>query len=145
MYSTVKKQENIFISYDDFGKYCEELVDKIRDHKDCEKLEFVYGIPNSGLPVALHMSKRLDIPLILDLNYASYANGFVLVCDNLVDTGMTINSYFDWEQEFSFSNLFDRKITAAIANKVDAMYKADVYVLDIMPDQRVVFPWEFSL
>ena len=145
MHATVKRQENIFISYDDFGKYCEQLVDKIRDHKDCEKLEFVYGIPNSGLPVALHMSKRLGIPLILDLNYASYAKGFVLVCDNFVDTGMTMNSYFDFEQEFSFYNLFDRKITAAIANKVDAMYKADVYVLDVMPNQLICFPWESCL
>jgi len=87
------------------------------------KLMGVWGVPSGGVPVALIVSRLLNIPMLESPTYGG------LIVDDLVDTGNTLSS---------FSGLND---------SVDALYRKPYSPTDIAPDatevsEWVVFPWE---
>ena len=110
------------ISWKQFGEESEELVQKIKD----SKLVFdgVYGIPRGGLPLAVIVSHRLGLPLLL------YPTKNSLVVDEISDTGKTLKS---------FKN---RKI-ATLYTTPWTVTAPDFFVgTKEMKTDWIVFPWE---
>ena len=56
------------------------------------KIDGVYGIPKGGLPLAVKLCNKLDVPLILDKNKITDKT---LVVDDISDTGKTLKSFID--------------------------------------------------
>lgn len=82
----------------------------------------VYGVPRGGIPVALMVSRLLDVPML------DSPVDHCLVVDDLVDSGATLRRY-------------------SPKYPVDALYRKPVSPNDVAPDawQRegwIVFPWE---
>jgi len=72
----------------DFQKDVDCLVTQIKE----SKIAFtgIYGIPKGGVPLAIALSNKLDIPLVNCLNGLQ---PLVLVVDDLIDTGRTLYEY----------------------------------------------------
>lgn len=80
----------------------------------------VYGIPAGGVPVAMIVSRLLDLPIL------EQPEAGCLVVDDLVDTGATFAKY---------------------PQRKDALYRKPWSPIDIAPDATLVeewiaFPWE---
>lgn len=80
----------------------------------------VYGIPSGGVPVALIVSRLLDLPIL------EQPEPGCLVVDDLVDTGSTFSKY---------------------PQRKDALYRKPWSPTDVAPDATLVedwiaFPWE---
>jgi len=100
----------------------------------------VYGPPRGGLPLAVHISHHLDIPLVLSEEILCNMNKWssqdrLLVVDDIVNNGKTISG---------LSHLLKiRKIdhfTAVLFYKHNAGFKPDLYLEET--DDWIVFPWE---
>ncbi len=114
--------EKIWIDWDTFGAMVNELVNMIKERK-C-KFDGVYGIPRGGLCLAVALSHRLNLPLLL------YPTKKSLVVDDISDTGKTLAS---------FKN---RKI-ATLFNTQWTMTKPNWFVEEkCEKSDWIVFPWE---
>jgi hypoxanthine phosphoribosyltransferase len=77
----------IYLGWQKFGEMVEELVTKIKS-SDSE-FDGVYGIPRGGLAIALVLSHKLDIPLLMQPALDC------LIVDDISDTGKALNDYRD--------------------------------------------------
>lgn len=83
-------------------------------------IEGVYGVPSGGVPVALIVSRLLNVPILGE------PNDDCLIVDDLVDTGATFSTY---------------------PQRKDALYRKPWSPTDVAPDAELVedwitFPWE---
>lgn len=88
------------------------------------KVSSVYGIPTGGVPLALMVAHRLNVPIVEEWNLGSA----ILVVDDLIDTGRTMSKY----EASSF---------------IDAAFRKPYSPIKFAPHARVVdewlwFPWE---
>jgi len=95
----------------------------------------IYGLPRGGLPVAVHLSHHLDVPMFIDLD--QYKGGTLLVVDDIVDSGGTYNKFI----ELAFQKGIEF-ITSSIFYKPCSSYKPDVFVSEVPSNLWIVFPWE---
>ncbi len=75
------------VSWKEYVEAVEKLSNKIKRSK--KKYKYIYGVPRGGLIVSVMLSHLLGIPVLLDRK----RGGNVLVVDDLVDTGKTIQNY----------------------------------------------------
>lgn len=75
-----------YYSIDEFNKDIYLLADRIPRGK----YKGIYGIPRGGIIVALALSPILNLPVVDEAN-----NEFILVVDDLIDSGATRNRYSD--------------------------------------------------
>ena len=102
----------------------------VRDYKENDrKCEGVYGPPRGGLPIAVTLSHRLNIPLIKGYWESEHLNK-VLIVDDIADTGKTLESLIG-----------PKFITYTIYYHQQSIVKPDYYVFE-KKDEWVVFPWE---
>ena len=66
------------------------VVGKLAKMIKQEKYSFLYGVPKNGLIIAQMVSKQTGIPLMME---APEKNKDVLVIDDLIDSGKTIEPY----------------------------------------------------
>lgn len=121
------------ITYQEFGNLLDQLVNKLKDLK----FDYIYGIPRGGLPIAVHLSHHLDVELIdyWTLKWNNQLNKRILLVDDIVDTGKTINIL---RNELSLeSNMI---ITVAALFKRPKIDNIKMYV-ESTPDW-IVFPFE---
>lgn len=118
------------ISYEQFGAMCNLLGKAVK--KDSRNIVGVYGIPRGGVGIALHLSHQLNVPYIIDTApWPNYINEYILVCDDIADSGETL-----FNLEKSHTNL----IFATLFYKSKSIIKPHYYVQ--LTEAWVVFPWE---
>lgn len=83
------------IEYSEYGKLLNELVIKIKESKI--KFDYIYGHPRGGLPIAVHLSHHLEIPMVDDLDNS----GNILIVDDLCDSGETFKGLYNYQDHYN--------------------------------------------
>lgn len=125
----------IGLTYREYGKLIDEsMVELFKKDWD---IVGVYGLPRGGLPLAVHISHHLNIPLILNLMKFSkdHPGKQMLVVDDIVDTGKTFERLVEFTdvQDIPFKSL-------TIYHKPDSTFRPDIIVKETT--SWIVFPWE---
>lgn len=86
-----KEVEKIVYTPEEFSRDVEILTEKIRHamHERTIHFDGVFGMPRGGLVLAVYLSHRLKLPLLLAPTRQS------LVVDDIADTGKTLQHYRD--------------------------------------------------
>ena len=126
--------ENCGIFIPDFVTGIDILEKKIRDSG--HKYKYITGIPRGGLVVAVTLSHRLGLEYmsfntwIQMLISRKIKNGDVLLCDDIADTGLTLEIY-------------DKKhIAVLIWKSKNCSFEPRFYAFDWEGKEWMVFPWE---
>ena len=130
------------IPYDVYGHAVDMLTKIIYPIK--ESLKLIYGIPKGGLPIAVHLSHHLNIPMTVDIEVVETfecRNDELLLVDDLTDTGKTLNDLcLRWHDDMSQIK------TATLIYKprtdIKVLHKPDFYVWETL--DWCIFPWERS-
>ncbi len=121
-----------YISYRKYGKLLTELVNKIKK-RDISHIQILYAPPRGGLPIAIHLSHYLKLPIIYnvkDLDKKIQFNKAMFI-DDIVDTGATLNKL---DEDYSFD------LSCSLFYKKNSIIEPDIWVEET--DKWIVFPWE---
>lgn len=77
-------------TWKDFEKACDILYIKIK--QSGIEYENVYGLPRGGIPLAVKLSHKLKIPLIVDMEEIT---DNTLIVDDICDTGESLKDFAD--------------------------------------------------
>jgi len=121
-----------YVSY----KQYEEMVDKIsvwvkHMSNEIDNIGAIYGLPRGGLPIAVELSHRLNLPLLM--NYYDrkvVTDKKVLVVDDIADTGNTLK---DFDNE--------NNVICTLHYHQQSVVKPNYYVEE-KGDRWIVYPWE---
>ena len=119
------------LSWAVFEKDMVQLRTLIIDQYGLDDFKAITGIPRGGLPMAIKLSHLLKIPFV-PFEQAMYSGDQTLVCDDVSDTGETINQYKTIDT-FTF-------VTWTVKPKGEPM--SDVYVRSYAQDVWLKFCWE---
>jgi len=119
--------EKTFLSWNDIETAVESLAHQIR--QSGEEIGAIVGLARGGLIPAVMLSHKLGIPLVSEDHEAE---GYLLVVDDICDTGVTLEYYIKYEGV----------LTATIHYKQTAIVKPDFYYSLIPQDKWIVYPWE---
>jgi len=87
----------------------------------------VYGIPRGGLILAVMLSHKLDLPLIISKDELDENS---IIIDDIADTGKTLLDFTEYES-----------YVVTIHEHEQSLIKPDYSVLD-KGDKWIVYPWE---
>jgi len=126
------------VSYTKFGELMSELVKKIKEMD--KKITCVYAPPRGGLPIAVHLSHELDIPLILDLNFQLYAgDSKLLIVDDVCDSGKTLSNL---TKDLICERNIDIVATATLHKIPRAEFNPDIIIETVPNECWIIYPWE---
>ena len=116
--------------YDDYiDKIC-DWVDQLRRYQGLE-LGAVYGLPRGGLPIAVSLSHRLNLPLLMDYyDRKIVTDKQILVVDDIADTGETLKDFQNKHNVICTFHYHEQSIV-----------KPDFYCEE-KGDKWIVYPWE---
>ena len=122
-----------YISWKDYDGYINKIDDWIAQQEHYEGLELgaIYGLPRGGLPIAVSLSHRLNLPLLM--NYYDrkvVTNKKILVVDDIADTGQTLE---DFDNEHN--------IICTFHYHKQSLVKPNYYCEE-KGDDWIVYPWE---
>lgn len=134
-----------------YNELLNRLVNMILSEKP--NLKVIYGIPRGGLPIAVHLSHYLKIPLIVSIyklmddldgedENCNISSEEVLVVDDLTDTGKTFRDLISFMKD-NVKN-FTKFTTATLIYKPRTDIK-DLFVPDFYAYTTLdwcIFPWE---
>ena len=110
------------------------ISELVRDYKENDhKCVGVYGPPRGGLPIAVTLSHRLGIPFIQTEEDMLNTKGSMLVVDDIVDTGKTL--------ERLKPLMGPTNVIYTIYYHKQSTVTPNAYVFEKKGDW-VVFPWE---
>lgn len=104
-----------------------DLVDKLVLYIDRSKYASIYGVPRGGVPLAIALSSRLDLPVS-----EFKVDNRQLVCDDIIDSGTTRNRFLNHD----FVALFSKIPNSFTMNTNRTTYGVAV------PTEYIHFPWE---
>tara|TARA_Y100000310_G_scaffold257347_1_gene265386 strand:- start:114 stop:470 length:357 start_codon:yes stop_codon:yes gene_type:complete len=115
----------VYIDWETFGIMIDKLAEKINEnHKGT--FDGVYGVPRGGLPIATVLSHKLGLPLLL------YPNKKSLICDDISDTGKTLQSH-------------KNKFIATLHSTEWTTTKPDCFIeMKKKKTDWIVYPWEIK-
>ena len=119
-----------YISYNQYKEMRNDLVYWITYEQD-EEIGAIYGLPRGGQPIAVELSHKLKLPLIM--NYYDrkvVTDKKLLVVDDIADTGHTLK---DFENPHN--------IICTLHYHEDSLVLPDYYV-KLKGDDWIVYPWE---
>ena len=87
----------------------------------------VYGIPRGGLILAVMLSHKLDLPLIMSKDELDENS---IIIDDIADTGKTLLDFTEYES-----------YVVTIHEHEQSLIKPDYSVID-KGDKWIVYPWE---
>ena len=119
--------EKIYLSWDEIEIAVENLAYQIKNSD--KKIGSISGLARGGLIPAVILSHKLGIPFMSEDNDSE---GYVLIVDDICDTGETLEYYTKYEYI----------ITATIHYKQSAIVKPDFYYNLAPRDKWIVYPWE---
>lgn len=114
-----------FYTWEQFEKDTQKIAEWARD----KSFRNVYGIPRGGLVIAVALSNRLKLPLILKAEEITEAT---LVVDDISDTGKTL-------AKLEMAIGFKPRVASVFIEKNTA-WMPEFWVSEKMG--WVVFPWE---
>ena len=120
-----KKMNKIYIDWEEFGIMIDKLAKLIKDSG--MKFHDIYGIPRGGLPIAVALSHKLNLPL------TEIPEGDnLLVVDDISDTGKTLKKF-----QGSF---------IAVLYNTEWTISPPTYFVDVKKSKKdwIVFPWELK-
>ena len=127
------------LDWNTYHSYIDKLSEKIDlSQKVNKKYKYVAGLDPDDMFVAVHLSHRLNIPVVTDINLLSLLVSFtnnsekVLVVSNVVETG---NSFKEVMEETNCH--FD---TAVLFKDKNSKFNPTFHVE--IPEERVYFPWQ---
>ncbi len=145
--------EKKHIEWLEFGRLCERLARSVRESE--KKVDLVVGIARGGIPPAMVVADRLRVPIdfinvksytgvqqrgrvkIISTLFEDATEKHVLVVDDLVDQGETMETIIDYLNERYHPTWL---MTAALFIKPWSKFRPDFFV--DTTDSWVVFPWE---
>lgn len=120
-----------------------ELVNKLIHNikKTGFNYDCVYGIPRGGLPIAVHISHHMKIPMLTCLSHDYISriiptSGNILIVDDKLHTGQTINQI---QRDINLMG-YKHVCTATLLVHQGAPFMPTHFVS--MTDKWNVFPWE---
>jgi len=143
------------ISWVNFDNIATELANKI-DSQDL-KFDKILAIGRGGLILGVVFSHIFSIPIHIifvrsydgkrkkvlevnsDIDHIKELNGNILVCDDIVDTGETLQFIID---KFKDSKEIKHFCSAALFCKEETIVKPDFYIRELPKEIWVRFPWE---
>jgi len=127
--------EKILITYNTFGKLADDLCSVIRSSNI--KFSAVHGLPRGGLILAVHISFKLEIPLIINLTQFTkeFPNGRLLIVDDIIGTG---KSYDRAIETARIRNI--QYNTGVLFCRPDLEDKPN-FIID-KTDSWILFPWD---
>ena len=116
------KKQRIVMDWNEIERMTKKLAEKIKESKI--KFDGIYGIPRGGLPLAVSLSHKLKIPVLL------YPTKDSLVVDDISDTGLTLQRM----KNKKIATLYSTDWTIA---------KPDWFIAK-KPSKNtwIIFPWE---
>ena len=87
----------------------------------------IYGIPRGGLILAVMLSHKLDLPLIMSKDELDENS---IIIDDIADTGKTLLDFVEYES-----------YVVTIHEHEQSLIKPDYSVID-KGDKWIVYPWE---
>jgi uncharacterized protein len=115
-------KKKIYISWKKLNIMVDKLVKKIKKSK--VTFDGIYGIPRGGLPLAVMLSYRLDLPVLL------YPTKESLVVDDISDNGFTLERM----KNKKIATIYSTSWTITKPTWFIEMKKSE--------DEWLVFPWE---
>ena len=119
--------EKTFLSWTDIEIAVESLAYQIKNSG--KKIGSINGLARGGLIPAVILSHKLGIPF---MNEDNDSEGYILIIDDICDTGETLKFYSNYEYI----------LTATIHYKQTAMVEPDFYYSLVPQDKWIVYPWE---
>ena len=118
-----------YITWKQYDDYINKIAWYIkRNHPD---LGAVYGLPRGGLPIAVSLSHKLNLPLLM--NYYDrkvVTRKQILVVDDIADTGHTLK---DFDNEHNVICTFHYHKQSLVVPEFFCKEKTDEWI---------VYPWE---
>lgn len=105
-----------------------QLIEKLAGQIEKGKYSSLYGIPRGGVPVALALSIKLQLPLLASIENREFTEN-ILIVDDVADTGATLERYKTYD-------------TAVLHVKPRSKVKP-TYVAEEV-DEWIVYPWEIT-
>ena len=118
-----------YINWKQYDDYINKIVWYIkRNHPD---LGAVYGLPRGGLPIAVSLSHKLNLPLLMNYyDRMAVTRKEILVVDDIADTGHTLKD-FDNEHNV-ICTLHYHKQSIVVPE----------FFCEEKTDEWIVYPWE---
>src|SRR3989338_122374 len=117
--------KKVFYTWKQFESDCNKLAGLIK--KSSWKFDSLYGIPRGGLVLAVRLSHKLGLPLIM--NNANVGKG-TLIVDDIADSGDTMIEFLRKK----------RYVTATLFYSPSSKYTPTYFCRE--KTNWVVFPWE---
>ena len=154
----------LIISWDEYNKTVEELALKV--HNSGFKVDLLIGIMRGGAPIIDVLSRIFKIKcaymavesysgeeiedqqgdIVFSRELSSTARslgGNILLCDDLSDTGVTLNKSIDWLKKYKplIGKIKDIK-TAVLWKKKDSTFEPDFCAQKLNSNPWIVQPFE---
>lgn len=117
-------KNSININWGRYGRDLETLYNKVKKYKS--EYTGVYGIPMGGQLIAMYLSNKLKLPLLLK------PTSKCLIVDDISDTGFTLSTYIN---KYVTATLYKTPWTKTNPN-------FSVRVIKKSKKEWVVFPYE---
>lgn len=128
----------ITVTWKDFEQAIQTLMSLMRD----EKLDFIYGIARGGLPLAVALSNRLNVPLLQSVEELDEVEAkdklCILVVDEISDEGKTLAKSVG----LFLNHPKVRIVKIATWFKRTGFINPHYFVKEVKANDWVVFPWE---
>lgn len=118
------ENNKVYVTWEDVTNYVDQVASNIKF-----KPSGVYGIPRGGLILAVLLSHKLDIPLLM-----APAKDCIVI-DDIADSGRTLLHYTENDTQFN------RYFITTMYYHERSQVKPDFY-LNLKNDKWIVFPWE---
>ena len=123
----------IFYTWQEIENAIDYITSRIKSKRI--QIDVVYGVPRGGLILAVLLSHRLNVPLILDPFLTKDKR--ILVIDDISDSGTTLMNLISKMTPSKFSH---PPVTATIHYKPGSLFIPDIYYSTT--SNWVVYAWE---
>jgi hypoxanthine phosphoribosyltransferase len=123
-----------FISWEQYDNYINKIFDWVDQLQRYQGLNIgaVYGLPRGGLPIAVSLSHKLNLPLLMSYDDRKVVTDQqILIVDDIADTGNTLNHFRNEE----------RNVIVTLHFHEQSIVRPDFYCEE-KGDKWIVYPWE---
>ena len=121
----------LYITWEGYDSYIDSITNWVKTSD--LNLGAVYGLPRGGLPIAVSLSHRLHLPLLMDYyDRKIVTDKKILVVDDIADTGHTLK---DFENKHN--------IICTFHYHEQSIIEPD-YWIHKKDDDWIVYPWELN-
>ena len=120
-----------FITWEEFNTAVDAMEKHYLAHHIVPSCQAVFGLPRGGLPIAVALSHRLDLPLLMNYyDKKATFNDKILIVDDIADSGSSLKPYENHDDVIFTMHHREGSITIP-----------HFWVWDA-EDDWIVYPWE---